>query len=58
MIHIKIYKKKHEFQDSCQEFADLWQLRTDARTDGRTNIDFLASPTQKAPSGQKRGGGV
>ena len=31
--------KKHEFQHSCQEFADLWQVRTGrGRADaGRTN---------------------
>ena len=43
--------KKHEFQDSCQEFAD-WQVRTDGRrTDERTGY-FMSLPTQKAPSGQ------
>ena len=46
--------KNHQFQNSCQEFADLWQVRTGrtgGRTDERTSI-CLASPTQKAPSGQ------
>ena len=47
--------KNHEFEDSCQEFADLWQVRTGrsagGRTDARTGY-FMSLPTQKAPSGQ------
>ena len=39
------------------KFADFWQIernrkRTDGDTYGRTNIDIVALPTQKAPSGQ------